>query len=488
MRLPLRARFALLAAGLVLLVASLVGVVGYLTLRHSLLARAAGTARTEAVRLVGLIGTSTDQQGDSLDITDRSLTGQLSTPGLRVEVDRPSGAIIQTTGASRYQRVVLLSPLLRTRCLAAGSAQARTPNPPQEVACERVGPRQAPLGSVAVAVPLKDALSSLDTLRRSLLLGVLGGSLLAALLSLAVARRALRPIKRIAATAETIRAGDLGRRIRYEGRDELGKLAAVLDACFDELEDAIERQRRFGADASHELKTPLAAIRANVELLQGWGAVDPAAREAALASVDQASRRASHLVADLLQLAKLDREPSRIRTSVRLDEVVLQAVREASALRSDVAIRVLRLEEAAVDADPHGLGQLLLNLLDNALTASPAGSEVQIALHSDHARAIVTVTDSGPGIASSELARIFDRFYSKKIGTEPHPNAGLGLAIARAIADEHNGELTVGNEPNGGATFQLTLPLATSRPGTAAVHAITVVHALDTNGKPGERL
>lgn len=481
MRLPLRARFALLAAGLVLLVASLVGVVGYLTLRHSLLARAAGTARTEAARLVGVIGTSTDAQGDSLDITDRSLTGQLSTPGLRVEIDRPGGAVVQTTAGRPHQRVVSLSALLRKRCLATGSAQARTASPPQALACARVGSRLAPLGSVAVAVPLQDSLSSLATLARSLVLGVLGGSLLAALLSLAVARRALRPIKRIAATAETIRSGDLAQRIHYQRHDELGELAAVLDACFDELEEAIGRQRRFGADASHELKTPVAAIRANVELLRGWGAVEPSARDAALASLDQASRRASHLVADLLQLAKLDREPSRIRTRVRLDEVVLQAVREATPLRFDVAIRVVRLDEATIDGDPLGLAQLLLNVLDNALTVSSTGSEVRIALESDDARAVVTVTDSGPGVAPTELARIFDRFYSKRIGTELRPSAGLGLAIARAIADDHNGELTARNEPTGGATFQLTLRLA-SAPTTATMPALTKNES--TGGRP----
>ena len=488
MRLPLRARFALLVAMLVLLVASLVGLVGYLTLRHSLLARAANTARTETARLVGLIGTSSDAQGDSLDITDQSLTGQLSTPGLRVEVDRPSGAIVQSTGARHHQRVVLLSPLLGRQCLVAGAAEARIPSPPQEVACARVGFRRAPLGSVAVAVPLNDALSSLDTLRRSLLLAVLGGGLLAALLSLAVARRALRPIKKIAATAETIRSGNLSRRVDYKAGDELGKLAAVLDACFDELEEAIERQRRFGADASHELKTPLAAIRANVELLGGWAGLDPSARATSLASLDQASRRASQLVADLLQLAKLDREPVRTRTPVALDEVVLEAVREASPLRSEVAIRVLRLDEVAVDGDPLGLGQLLLNLLDNALTASPAGEEVRIALARENQHATVSVTDSGPGIPPGELGRIFDRFYSKKTGTQPRQSAGLGLAIARAIADEHDGKLTARNEPAGGATFQLALPLPHAGDATTPeVRAITAAHAPATNGTPGRQ-
>ncbi len=466
MKLPLRARFALLSAALVLLVSSVVGLVGYLTLRHSLLNRARHTAQTEAIRLAGLIDTKNHSQGNNLDVTDRALTSQLSTPGLRVEVDRPGGVIVQGTPKSRQPRVVSLPAPVRAKCLAAGSAQLQISSPPAEVACQRVGPVRAPIATVAVAAPLKDSLSSLATLRHSLLLAVLGGSLLAALLALGVARHALRPIKRIVATARTIRSGDLRQRIDYQARDELGLLAFELDACFDELEQAVERQRQFGADASHELKTPLAAIRANVDLLRGWGAADRTARIAALASLDQASRRAAHLVSDLLQLAKLDREPIRSNTRVRLDEVVLQAVAEAAPLRPEVSVRVVKLDEAAIDGDPLSLQQLLLNLLDNALNVSSAGGEVQIALTCRDQRATVCVTDSGPGLSPTDLTRVFERFYTKRIGTEPRSGAGLGLAIARAIAVNHNGELSAQNEPAGGATFKLTLPL--TAPGAPA--------------------
>lgn len=128
-------------------------------------------------------------------------------------------------------------------------------------------------------------------------------------------------------------------------------------------------------------------------------------------------------------------------------------------LRFDVTIRVTRLDEAAIDGDPLGLEQLLLNLLDNALAASPAGTEVQIALATGDEHATITVTDSGPGIPPSDLRRIFDRFYSKKLSTELGASAGLGLAIASALANDHGGELVARNEPAGGATFALTLPL-----------------------------
>jgi signal transduction histidine kinase len=461
----LRTRFALLAASLVLLVASVVGLVGYLTLRHSLLTHAARTAQTEAARLVGLIGSNSDAQGDSLDITDSALTSQLTTPGLRVEIDRATGRLIQSTRThSRARTRVALSPSFRRRCLAHGSALERQANPAAQVACRRVGPAGAPLGTVAVAAPLQDSLDSLSALGNSVLLAVVGGTALAALLSLALARRALRPVRTMALTAETIRRGDLSRRVDYRGRDELGELARVLDACFDELEEGIERQRRFGADASHELKTPLSAIRANVELLRSWGGNDPAARDAALASLDQSSRRASRLVADLLELAKLDREPPLTRTLVLLDEVVLRAVREAQALRVQVAIRVSRLDEATVRGDPVALEQLLLNLLDNALAASPAEGEVEVSLSAEAGGATVTVSDGGPGIPPDALDRVFERFYSKRAGTGARASAGLGLAIAREIAGGHGGDLLARNRPTGGAVFELTVPLAVPAP------------------------
>ncbi|HEY2439266.1 MAG TPA: ATP-binding protein [Solirubrobacteraceae bacterium] len=461
----LRTRFALLAASLVLLVASVVGVVGYLTLRHSVLAHAARTAQTEAARLVGLIGSSSDAQGDSLDITDSALTSQLSTPGLRVEVDRASGRLIQSTRThSRARTRVTLPPAFRRRCLTHGSALERQASPAAQVACRRVGPAAAPLGTVAVAAPLQDSLESLSALGNAVLIAVVGGTALAALLSLALARRALRPVRTMALTAERIRRGDLTRRVDYRGRDELGELARVLDACFDQLEEGIERQRRFGADASHELKTPLSAIRANVELLRSWGGNDPAAREAALASLDQSSRRASRLVADLLQLAKLDREPPVTRTPVPLDEVVLRAVREAQALRAQVAIRVSRLDEATVQGDPVALEQLLLNLLDNALAASPVAGEVEVSLSAGAGDAKVTVSDGGPGIPADELDRVFERFFSKRAGTGARASAGLGLAIAREIARGHDGDLRARNRPTGGAVFELTVPLELRAP------------------------
>jgi methyl-accepting chemotaxis protein len=346
MMLSLRARFALLAGLLVLAVASLAALGGYLAMRASLLDRAARTADGQARQLAALVdvpsanqaqeptpdtngqATQAGNQGNRVDITDPTLTHELAMAGTLIEVDRPNGALIQASNPARSQSVRPAASV-RSRCLSTGHAATRLATPPLSLACERVGSRSAPIGMIIVGAPLGDVLASLLTLRTALVAGILGGALLSGALALLVARRALRPVRRIAETAETIRSGDLTQRIGYRGRDELGRLAAVLDACFAEVEHVLQRQRRFGADASHELRTPLAAIRANVELLRGWAATDPAARQAAIASLDQASRRAARLVEDLLYLARIEQEPPSARMKARLDDLVLGVVREA---------------------------------------------------------------------------------------------------------------------------------------------------------------
>ena len=463
MILSLRIRFALLTALLVLAVASLVALAGYLTMRASLVGRAAHTAQAHAQQLAALVdspsSTGTDAQGNRVDITDPTLTHELAAPGAVIEVRRPSGALIQAS-APRNAAVPPLPVSLLTRCLTAGQMHASLANPPLALACHRVGSRRTPLGTISVGTPLADVFSALATLRTALIVGVLGGAVGAAALALLLARRAMRPIGRIAATAETIRSGDLAQRIGYRGRDELGVLAGVLDACFAELENALKRQKRFGADASHELRTPIAAIRANVELLRGWAHAQPMARERAIASLEQASGRAARLIEDLLYLATIEHEPPPAHAPVRLDEIVVGVVREASQLRPDAAIEISQLDEATVKGDEHRLQQLLLNVLDNALRVTPAQGTVTVQLRHLGPDATITISDQGPGIKPDQLARVFDRLYTRLPGAgQQRTGTGLGLSIARAIARSHGGDLSARNNPSRGATFTLTLPI-----------------------------
>jgi two-component system OmpR family sensor kinase len=456
MRLSVRHRFALLSALLVLVVGSLVALGGYLTLRDSLIGQAERQAGAQASQLAALVDAPGASEARNLvDLSDASLTRDFVAGGVLVRVARSDGSPVQS---SRGAQRVVIGPGMRAACLAGGAASARQSDPPLAVACRLAGPRTAPAGLILVGAPLAAALASLAGLRDALLIGLGVGVMLAALAALLLARRALEPARRIARTAESIRSGDLSRRIGYRGpRDELGALAEVLDECFAELEQAVVRQRRFVADASHELKTPLAAVRAHAELLSGWAAVDPDARRTALASMDQATRRMGRLVADLLYLTELDRAPPDARLPVALDEVLLAVVAEAGPLRPEVPIRVRRLDDATITGDAVRLQALLANLIDNALRVSPQGAEVEVAL-AIGTHAIVTVRDHGPGIPPAALEQVFERFYRADTRDGRNGGTGLGLAIARGIARGHGGELTAANEPDGGATLTLSLP------------------------------
>ena len=456
--LGLRARFALLAGALVVVVASLMGAGGYLALRAALLAREAREALDQAEQLAALVDVpgrhATSGQANQVDLTDGSLTDGFTRGGLRAAITRGDGRLVQASPGA-------ISPPagMRERCLRAGTAAVRLDSPPTALACARVGPAARPLGAVTVAASLEEANRALARLARALALGLAAGAVVAASLARLMAQRALRPARQIAQTAESIRSGDLGRRIRYGGpRDELGKLADVLDASFAELEQAAERQRRFVADASHELRTPVAAIRAHVELLRRWASGDAAAREQALASLEQASRTVGRLVDDLLYLAQLDRLPPPPRAPTRLDQVVVDAVRETQPLRPEVAIRITKLDEAPLLGDEQRLRQLLVNLLANGLRITPDGGEVTVRLVAGRGSAEVTIGDDGPGIEPGQLELIFERFHTAD--ARQAGGAGLGLAIAREIATRHGGDVSASNRPAGGAVFRVTLPLS----------------------------
>ncbi|HEY0344435.1 MAG TPA: HAMP domain-containing sensor histidine kinase [Solirubrobacteraceae bacterium] len=456
--LGLRARFALLAGALVVVVASLMGAGGYLALRAALLAREAREALDQAEQLAALVDVpgrhATSGQANQVDLTDGSLTDGFTRGGLRAAITRGDGRLVQASPGA-------ISPPagMRERCLRAGTAAVRLDRPPTALACARVGPAARPLGAVTVAASLEEANRALARLARALALGLAAGAVVAASLARLMAQRALRPARQIAQTAESIRSGDLGRRIRYGGpRDELGKLADVLDASFAELEQAAERQRRFVADASHELRTPVAAIRAHVELLRRWASGDAAAREQALASLEQASRTVGRLVDDLLYLAQLDRLPPPPRAPTRLDQVVVDAVRETQPLRPEVAIRITKLDEAPLLGDEQRLRQLLVNLLANGLRITPDGGEVTVRLVAGRGSAEVTIGDDGPGIEPGQLELIFERFHTAD--ARQAGGAGLGLAIAREIATRHGGDVSASNRPAGGAVFRVTLPLS----------------------------
>ncbi len=276
-----------------------------------------------------------------------------------------------------------------------------------------------------------------------------------------VAGRALRPIGRITDVARDIQATSLERRIDLRGPDdELRRLADTFDAMLGRIDAAFAAQRRFVADASHELRNPLAIIKTNNDVALADPALpaDAARRSERIAT---AVARMARLVDDLLAMARME-GPNARRDTVALAEIGAQAVEDVGAVATERAVRVEGPRRAAptVVGDRMSLGRAVANLLDNAVRHAPPGSTVEVEVGDREGWAWLAVHDDGPGIPVDEQPRIFNRFYRlDRARSRVDGGSGLGLAIVRQIAEGHGGAIRVVSEPGQGATFVLWLPL-----------------------------
>ena len=301
--------------------------------------------------------------------------------------------------------------------------------------------------------------------------GVIGATLLASLAGVAIARRAMRPISSLTATARTIaETGDPSSHMpQPRADDEVGELARTLeqmlrslDAARAEREAALKRQREFVADASHELRTPLTSILANLELLQTT--LRDADQEEERAMVDSALRssgRMSRLVGDLLLLARADAGRIAARTRCDLAEAAGNAAAEVAPTIGERELRIENERPLPVDGNPDELHRMVLNLLDNAVRHTPPGSTIELRLRAEGTDAVVEVADDGPGVPVEMREQIFERFVrgDGPADTAVGGGSGLGLAIVDAVARSHGGSSEVGESERGGARFRIRLPL-----------------------------
>ena len=292
-----------------------------------------------------------------------------------------------------------------------------------------------------------------------------------------ILRRGLRPLEEMAGSAATITAGDLSQRVEpADDHTEVGQLGLALNTMLDGIEDSFHereatelRLRQFLADASHELRTPLTSIQGFAELFRlaangEPGDVDRLDLPVILSRIEQDADRMKGLVEDLLLLARLD-EPKAIDPApVDLAVVASEACSAAGSLLSDREITFEAPEPVPVDGVADHLHRALVNLVNNAVKHTPAGTpiEVTVAGNAVTRTASVTVRDHGPGLTEEALAHVFDRFWqadSARVGS----GSGLGLSIVAGIAAEHGGQATVANAPDGGAVFTIELPLSSAR-------------------------
>lgn len=322
-------------------------------------------------------------------------------------------------------------------------------------------------GQVIAAIVVAESLQGVDdTLQRLAILlvgGILGALGLAWAVGLLLAGGALAPIDRITQAAQLIGgSNDLARRIEQKPtQDEVGRLAETFNEMLGRIEELFRAQQRFVADVSHELRSPLTAIRGNLDLLRRGALNDAAARQAALSAVDSEASRMQRLVTDLLMLAQADAGLEIQKQSVELDTLLLDVYRQARLTTNTVKVILGGEDQLLVNGDPDRLKQVFLNLMDNAIKYTPSGGQVTLSFERDDACARVSVADTGVGMLEKDLAKIFDRFYRvDKARARDKGGTGLGLSIVKWIIDQHGGTIDVTSQVGQGTTFIVRLPLA----------------------------
>ncbi|MBO0768319.1 MAG: HAMP domain-containing histidine kinase [Solirubrobacterales bacterium] len=378
-----------------------------------------------------------DQYGDTLCSSQVTPTGKpLNTPLLQV----PAGAgnpPSQSYSQAGYQ--------VRARWLSWGSDSH---------------------GWLLYARPVSATDQTVSRIQAFLVLGVIAGALLALLAGLYVAQRAMRPVAQLTdVTREIELTRDPTLRIPHpEAEDEVAELARTLEGMLASLagaradtEAALTRQREFVADASHELRTPLTSVLANLELLADELQGEQA--ESAKSAL-RSTRRMRRLVGDLLLLARADAKREQPHKPTDLGTVLTDAAGELGPVAGDHVLSV-DAQSAVIDANRDDVHRLILNLIENALRHTPAGTQIRASTGNDGSRALLVIEDSGPGIPEELRERVFDRFV--RGSGDGGRGTGLGLAIVRAVAASHDGsvELTSSQEDgHAGTRFGISFPLS----------------------------
>jgi two-component system, OmpR family, sensor kinase len=463
-RVPIRWRLAGGSAALTLVIlASFAAIVGVLTNRQ---------VRTQF----------NDSQSAAIGRLDDGLVRELSFKGLYLEPSLKAVSLSDFASGDRAQIRIFDDSdgtLLATqdgyaapgfRLPAPGGLFASPPSQTSGYFVQsgyRVASRQltvSPSGTVTLlyALPLSNVDHTLARVEALLLLGVLGGTVLAMLAGLFVSQRAMRPIVELTDAAREIeRTRDPARAMPSpEAEDEISELARTLSGMLAALEGArsdtqtmLDRQREFVADASHELRTPLTSVLANLDLLtEELNGEQAETAEAALRS----TRRMRRLVGDLLLLARADARRVQPYRPTDLGDVLIEAAAELGPMAERHGLSI-NAEPAMVDGVRDELHRLVLNLLENAVRHTPPGTRVEASTETRDGTAVLIVQDSGPGIPAELSQRVFERFV--RGGRDGGKGSGLGLAIVRSVAQSHGGSVALETPENGvGTRFVIRIP------------------------------
>ena len=334
-----------------------------------------------------------------------------------------------------------------------------------EVARRRLIAIPVQVGGVNYMIVALETIQRLQTnlrfVRNLILFGIPATVFCAAIGGLLISKKSLEPVVTICRQAERISAHNLNERLAIKNpKDELGHLAGVFNALLGRLDDSFRIMREFMAEASHELRTPLAIIHGEADVSLSQVRSDSEYRESLDIIRDQ-SKRMTRIVSDMLALARADAGRQLIHVEeLYLNDVVDECCHalKTVATAKNVRIQVDSSRDFPFVGDEELLKRMVLNLLDNAIRYTPPGGLVVVRLTCEPTAVRIAITDTGVGIASTDLPRIFQRFY--RVDTSAHVDqcSGLGLAIVKMAAEAHQGSVQVSSQPGYGSTFTITLP------------------------------
>ena len=457
----IRSRLALIYTGLLAAALVACGTGVFVVLRDELARSFDAALIANAEHAAGAFAQDVDAEG-RLRPAER-LIEQFAATGGRVLVLDPDGSVLADSAPSGLDRLPLTADDLAAadrhahavRELAVGVDIVRLTVEPVVLASGQAG------GYVAWADSTRPLRDLLATVSGAFLVGGLLVTGLALIGGLVLARRALAPVADVTETARAISlSGDFAARVEAgPPADEVGELAVAFNEMLAALEQNHQALQRFLGDVSHQLRTPLTTIRANLDLAQRPG-LPVAERQAILADARDEAERMGRLIGDLLALARAESGARLEFAPVELDALLVESVRRERQAAPHVRMSVSSVEPTIVDGDRDRLRDLFGVLLDNAVRYTPAGGSVAAALEVHDGRAIVRVEDTGIGLDEADRERLFEHLYRGARAREMRPSGtGLGLAIARWIVEAHGGTIELTARDTGGTVARVTLPV-----------------------------
>jgi len=451
---------AVLAAALVV-----VGGLTYLLLARALYSRIDDNLR--AVAQIAITSLTNDlAEGQEYADAARSTAAELSSRQQMLAIYDTNGRLLAEGGRDNDLEIALpdVSTIPVDEAMLLTVIEAEDDDDRHRLAIRRVSipPADTPY-LVVVGSSLEPTDEELESLRDVLAYVIPIALVLTGAGGWFLARQSLAPVSAMAERARQIGADDLSARLPIANpRDELGRLATTFNDLLNRLDASLTQQRQFMADASHELRTPVATSRTAAAVALQQSHRNEAEYREALAIIEQQTTRLTRIVEDMFTLARADAGSYPVhRTPMYLDEVVDDVVRAARVLADtkQVSIELATIQSASFAGDEELVGRLIGNLLDNAVRHAPPRTTVHVQLNAQAANYVLSVSDAGDGIPPESQSHIFERFFRGDVArTSSAGGAGLGLALARWVARVHGGDVTLVHSSPQGTTFEAVLP------------------------------